>query len=118
MRDFPAESAVHIVRHIIAGEYNNVRLQRIDSLDTMLEIITADGPAEMKIAGLHNPHLLERLRQIAQLEVFIYDFQPLGIYAFRTYRPFGAKAERAERQTPVIPRPFFLGYRYYMMAHY
>ena len=110
MRNPSAESAGHIVCHVIAGQQDDVRLERIDALDASLDIIAADGPAAMEIAGLHNPQLCKFARQIPQMEIFVDDFQPFGIFARGAYRPFCTESERPERCAFVVPPPFCLGY--------
>jgi hypothetical protein len=52
----------------------------------------------VEIAGLHYPQPLERLRQIRKSKLLMHNFHPFVMFTFRTYRPFGAEPECAERQ--------------------
>jgi hypothetical protein len=99
-----------VVRYIIAGQDYHVRLKRVDSVYAVLQVFSADGPAAVEIACVYDSHLLERLRQVAKAELLMYDFEPFGMFAFRTYRPFSAESERAECKAFKIPPAICLIY--------
>jgi hypothetical protein len=97
--------AVNIISYIITGQHHYIDVEHINTLDTSMQICTAYGFAEVKIAYVRYPGSVQPATGILQMKVYFNHFNPFWPDSISVNRPAGTQTKRAQSQTLQIVQP-------------
>ena len=101
--DFFAELSVKIMSNIIAGQYHNIRIQAVDTVDTMRQVLSTYRSAAVEVAYMCYSFAGKYIGQILYIQIYIYYFDPFMLAMIYIDRPGSAKTEFAEECSFYMP---------------